>query len=191
MVTMDLAELYECLREGAVPGARALLGWKLVHDTPQGRVAGYIVETEAYRQDDPASHAFRGSTSRNAAMFEEAGTVYVYFTYGMHYCVNIVCGQKGYGEGVLIRALEPIEGLELMRERRSVSTDTQLTNGPAKLTKALGVTLEQTGSVLGEGLHLERGFTPEMIVQTERIGISKAKEQPWRFYVSNNPYVSR
>lgn len=188
---MDIVSLYDELRKGAVPGAKALLGWKLVHDTPEGRIAGFIVETEAYTQDDPASHTFRGPTQRNAAMFEEAGTVYVYFTYGMHYCVNIVCGHKGYGEGVLIRALQPVEGIEKMQHKRGLDAVSMLTNGPAKLTQALGITRELTGSVIGSKLHLEAGFAPEMVTQTKRVGISKAREHPWRFYVSNNPYISR
>jgi DNA-3-methyladenine glycosylase len=188
---MDVAKLYDELRRGAVSGARALLGWKLVHESPVGRIAGYIVETEAYTQDDPASHTYRGITKRNAAMFEETGSIYVYFTYGMHYCVNIVCGPKGRGEGVLIRALEPVEGTEIMQQRRGVLKIEQLTNGPGKITQALAITKEMSGSVLGDVLHLEAGFKPELITQTERIGISKAREQEWRFYVSSNAYVSR
>lgn len=188
---MDIGGLYEELRKGALMGARALLGWKLVHESPEGRLSGYIVEVEAYTQDDPASHTFRGQTNRNAAMFEEAGSIYVYFTYGMHYCVNIVCGPKGRGEGVLIRALEPVDGIHIMQRRRKTETKLQLTNGPAKITQALGITREFTGSVIGDKLHLVSGIIPEMVIQTERVGISKAQEQPWRFYVSGNPYVSR
>jgi DNA-3-methyladenine glycosylase len=188
---MDIASLYDELRKGAVSGAKALLGWKLVHETPVGRVAGYIVETEAYNQDDPASHTYRGMTNRNAAMFQEAGSIYVYFTYGMHYCVNIVCGPKGRGEGVLLRALEPVEGLEIMKQRRGIDTEKLLTNGPAKITQALAITKDMGGSVLGDKLHLEAGFKPELITQTGRVGISKAREQEWRFYVSDNPFISR
>ena len=188
---MDITALYEELRKGAEAGARALLGWKLVHDSTEGRIAGYIVETEAYTQDDPASHTYNGLTKRNGPMFEEAGTVYVYFTYGMHYCVNIVCGVKGYGEGVLIRALEPVEGIDIMQQRRGNHTKQMLTNGPAKVTQALGISREFSGSVIGDKLHLVAGFTPEMVTQTERVGISKAREQLRRFYISGNPYVSR
>jgi DNA-3-methyladenine glycosylase len=188
---MDLAALYDELRKGAVQGARALLGWKLVHETSVGRIAGYIVETEAYTEDDPASHTYRGLSKRNAPMFDEAGSIYVYFTYGMHYCVNIVCGVKGRGEGVLIRALEPVEGIEIMKQRRNVIDERNLTSGPGKITQALAITKEMSGSVLGDTLHLEAGFTPELITQTERVGISRAKEQQWRFYISNNPYISR
>ena len=188
---MDIAGLYDELRKGAVPAARALLGWKLVHETEQGPVSGYIVETEAYRQDDPASHTFAGLTKRNAAMFEDAGRIYVYFTYGMHYCVNIVAGYKGYGEAVLIRALEPIDGLDNMKKWRKLDDNYQLTNGPAKLVQALGITIGDNDTVLGDSIHLVKGFTPEAITQTQRVGISKAQEQPWRFYVTGNKFVSR
>ena len=188
---MDLQSLYAELQKGAPSGAKALLGWKLVHELPEGRISGYIVEVEAYTQDDPASHTFKGLTKRNAAMFEGVGTIYVYFTYGMHYCINIVCGVRGYGEGVLIRALEPVEGIELMIQRRGMQKISQLTNGPGKLTKALGIIGEQTGSLLGDKIHLEAGFNPDGITQTSRVGISKAKDQPWRYYVTNNPYVSK
>lgn len=176
----------------ALSGARSLLGWKLVHDSPEGRTAGYIVETEAYSMEDPASHTFNGPSVRNAAMFERAGTVYVYFTYGMHYCVNIVTGQVGQGQGVLIRALEPVEGIEIMRQRRKIDLLEQLTNGPAKLTQAMGITKKQGGMHIDDRVvYLEPGISANKIVQTTRIGISKAVDQPWRFYIANNAFVSR
>lgn len=176
----------------SLTGARSLLGWKLVHDAPGGMTSGYIVETESYDMHDPASHAYGGLRPRNAAMFEAAGTVYVYFTYGMHYCMNIVTGEKGHGQGVLIRALEPLEGIELMRQRRGITDRQQLTNGPAKLTQAMGVGLEHGGKQLGTGaLRLESGIAVHEIVQTTRVGISKAVDQPWRFYIAHNAYVSR
>jgi DNA-3-methyladenine glycosylase len=176
----------------ALTAAPGLLGYKLVHDSPEGRTAGYIVETEAYDMTDPASHAYGGPNKRNAAMFETAGTVYVYFTYGMHYCVNIVTGEKGHGQGVLIRALEPVEGTELMRQRRGIGVLEQLTNGPAKLVQAMGITKEQGGTHIDEGaIRLEPGFRPESIVQTTRVGISKAVDQPWRFYIAGNRFVSK
>jgi DNA-3-methyladenine glycosylase len=176
----------------ALQAARTLLGWKFVHDSPEGRTAGYIVETEAYTMEDPASHAFGGPKVRNAAMFEPAGTIYVYFTYGMHYCVNIVTGAKGHGQGVLIRALEPVEGIELMQKRRKLDDIQQLTNGPAKLVQALGITRQHGGSHLTHGtIRLEPGFKPQEIVQTTRVGISKAVDQPWRFYVAGNRFVSK
>lgn len=176
----------------AVVAARSLLGWKLVHTSPEGRTAGFIVETEAYTEEDPASHAYGGKRLANAALFEPAGTVYVYFTYGMHYCVNIVTGPKDHGEGVLIRALEPVEGIELMRARRPVTHVQALTNGPAKLVQAMGITKLHGGTNLHSGdLRLEPGFRPPAIIQTTRIGISQATDQPWRFLVEGNPFVSK
>jgi len=176
----------------AVTAARDLLGWKLVHNSPAGRASGYIVETEAYTQEDPASHTYGGKKLANAAMFEPAGTIYVYFTYGMHYCVNIVTGPEGHGEAVLIRALDPVEGVDLMKRRRGVDDLNRLTSGPANLVKALGITKLHSGTNLMTGtLKLEPGFKPKEVIQTTRIGISKAINQPWRFYISQNAYVSR
>lgn len=176
----------------SLTGARSLLGWKLVHESPEGITSGYIVETESYDMHDPASHAYGGPRKRNAAMYEAAGTVYVYFTYGMHYCMNIVTGEKGHGQGVLIRALQPLEGIELMQQRRGLTDERQLTNGPAKLAQAMGITMEHGGMKVGAGaLRLEPGIDVHEVVQTTRIGISKAVDQPWRFYVAHNAYVSK
>ena len=129
-----------------------LLGWILVRQTQAGTIKLRVVETEAYHQDDPASHSFRGQTARTAPMFEAGGRLYVYFTYGMHYCLNIVTGARGRGEAVLIRAGEPLQGLEIMQENRfgNVTGSTyhknvkgpsfhNLANGPGKLTQALGI----------------------------------------------------
>lgn len=171
--------------------ARNLLGWKLVHESPEGKTSGYIVETEAYDMDEPASHAYGGMRVRNAPMYQESGTIYVYFTYGMHYCMNIVTGPKGHGQAVLIRALEPVEGIQLMEKRRGVTGKT-LANGPAKLTQAMGITKNQNNTKLKPGvLYLEPGITPQGVVQTMRIGISKAVDHPWRFYIAGSPYVSK
>ena len=176
----------------ALLAAPSLLGYKLVHHSPEGVTSGYIVETEAYTMDDPASHAHRGETLRNQPMFQEAGTIYVYFTYGMHFCVNIVTGEKGHGQAVLIRALEPIEGIDIMMKHRRLEDINNLTNGPAKLVQAMGINREHNGIVINEGpLSLEPGIKPKEIVQTTRIGIKKAVEQPWRFYIADNPYVSK
>ncbi len=176
----------------ALIGAQSLLGWKLVHDSVDGRTAGYIVETEAYSMEDPASHTFSGPSLRNAAMFKRAGTVYVYFTYGMHYCVNIVTGEEGHGQGVLIRAIEPVEGIDLMKRRREIDAVELLTNGPAKLTQAMGITKTLGGTHIDDKkIYLEPGIVPEKIVQTTRIGISRAIDHPWRFYVADNAFVSR
>jgi DNA-3-methyladenine glycosylase len=176
----------------ALTGARSLLGWKLVHEHPEGITAGFIVETEAYDMKDAASHAFGGERIRNRSLFMNAGTVYVYFTYGMHYCFNIVTGAKGHGQGVLIRALEPADGIELMSKRRKTDDIRNLCSGPAKLVQAMGITKADDGTRLGRGrLWLEPGFEPEQITQTARIGITKNVEHPWRFYVTGSPYISR
>jgi DNA-3-methyladenine glycosylase len=176
----------------AASAAQNLLGWKLVHDAPEGRTAGFIVETEAYTEADPASHTYGGKRLANAAMFEPAGTIYVYFTYGMHYCVNIVTGPKGHGEAVLLRALEPAEGIDIMMKRRGTDNLKNLCSGPAKLVQAMGITKLHGGTNLMDGaLKLEPGFAPKSIVHTTRIGISKAIDQPWRFYVSDNAFVSK
>ncbi len=176
----------------ALNGARSLLGFKLVHNSADGKTSGYIVETEAYTMEDPASHTFMGETARNRAMFQKAGTIYVYFTYGMHYCVNIVTGKKGHGQAVLIRALEPVEGIELMGKRRKINGIAQLTNGPAKLVQAMGIDKAHYGSHISTGaLRLEYGIKPSEIVQTTRVGIKKAVDQPWRFYIASNPFVSK
>ncbi|MEO8862750.1 MAG: DNA-3-methyladenine glycosylase [Candidatus Saccharimonadales bacterium] len=172
--------------------AQNLLGWKLVHQSPQGRTAGYIVETEVYTMDDPASHAHHGETPRNTAMFQESGTIYVYFTYGLHHGVNIVTGIKGHGQGVLIRAIEPVEGIELMKMRRNTQNNKILTNGPGKLTQAMGINLELRGTDIDTGpIFIEPGIKPVEIIQTTRVGISKAQSKPWRFYIYGNPNVSK
>jgi DNA-3-methyladenine glycosylase len=179
------------LSSGAVSVAKNLLGMKLVTDLPAGITSGFIVETEAYKMNDPASHTFRGETIRNSAMFQEAGTLYVYFTYGRHYCVNIVTGPVGRGEAVLIRALEPVDGIELMKQRRGTDSS-QLTNGPAKLAQALGIKRSLNGTNIFDGpLKMENGVRYSEIVQARRIGITKAVDKPWRFYAKNNSFVSK
>lgn len=177
----------------AAGAAKILLGWKLVHESEEGVTEGIIVETEAYHQDDPASHTYRGRTKRNAGMFESAGIAYVYFTYGMHYCFNIVTGSKGVGQAVLVRALEPTGGLELMKHRRQQDSVRLLTNGPAKLSQAMGITAEHYGNNLfdGRGLYLKPGLQPTDIVTATRIGISRAADIPWRFYIDGNAFVSK
>lgn len=176
----------------ALSGAKSLLGWKLIHDSPEGLTAGFIVETESYDMLDAASHAYGGERVRNSSLFRAAGTIYVYFTYGMHYCFNIATGQEGQGQGVLIRALEPCEGIELMRFRRRTDDITKLTNGPAKLVQAMGISKTHNGSSVFDGsIRLESGIFPGSIVQTTRVGITKAMELPWRFYIKESPYVSR
>lgn len=176
----------------AVTAARQLLGWKLVHHTPEGTTAGFIVETEAYTMNDPASHSFVGRTARTAPMFGRAGTLYIYFIYGKHYCVNIVCGPPGVAEAVLIRALEPTEGLTLMQQRRGTQNQRQLTNGPARLAQAMAIGPAHNGELLQQGsVRLEPGIQGSEVTQTTRIGITKATHQPWRFYLTGNAYISK
>jgi DNA-3-methyladenine glycosylase len=177
--------------------ARELLGCYLAHLEGDGQTIGRIVETEAYLWNDPASHSFGGETSRNRVMFGPAGHAYIYFIYGMHYCFNIVTGGQP-GEAVLIRALEPVEGVARMAERRGMSKLHQLCNGPAKLVQALGITSAMNGAPVFEGvLQLWTadslpGYSEDVeVVQTTRIGIQKAKDLPLRFYVKDSPFISR
>lgn len=176
--------------------ARDLLGARLVHFTPGGRVSGIIVETEAYLScGDPACHASRGRTKRNAPMFGPAGRAYVYFIYGNHYCFNAVTGSEGEGEAVLVRALEPLEGIEFMRQQRGHRHRlTNLTSGPGKLTQALGIGREHNELTLqAPPLFIARGrcVDPSQIGTSGRIGIREAADKPWRFFLKDNPFVSR
>lgn len=174
---------------------RLLLGKILVHHSGEGLTSGIIVETEAYLQDDPACHASRGMTKGNAMMFSPAGYAYVYFIYGNHFCFNVVGGKKGVGEAVLIRALEPLEGIELMAKRREKARKlTELTNGPGKLCAAMAIGREHNGVFLTETpLFIAEGVEVDdsAIASAPRIGISKAKEKEWRFYLRDNAFVSR
>ena len=174
--------------------ARDLLGRILVVDSPEGRTAVRIVETEAYLHDDPACHASRGRTKRNATMFERGGCAYVYFTYGMHFALNFVTGPREVGEAVLIRAGVPVVGIHLMRERRGDVPDHRLCAGPGNLTRAMGLSIADDGAALtGRRMRVLTGtpVSDEMVVATTRIGITQATEMPWRFYVRDNPCVSR
>jgi DNA-3-methyladenine glycosylase len=186
----------QILKLGSVDAAPLLLGCVLSRKAPEGELALKIVETEAYHQNDPASHSYRGMTARTQPMFQAGGTIYVYFTYGMHYCVNIVVGQKGVGEAVLLRAGEPLTGIEIMKKHRGTETLQNIANGPAKLTQTLGIiSTELSGKKLGEKtLQLSPSQDPNVskdIVATTRIGIKEAAHQPWRFYIKNNPFVSK
>ncbi len=173
------------------------------------KLVARIVETEAYDQDDPASHAFGGPSERNTAMFGPAGHLYVYVSYGMHHCCNVVCGPKGFGSGCLVRAVEPLEGVEVMRELREAGRAGKeqaerarkhplklrdLTNGPGKVCAALGIDKELYGHELTvEPLVLE--FAPllpgETIGCSPRVGISKNADAPKRFFIEGNAFVSR
>ena len=188
-VPMDL------LIHGADEAAAGLLGCLLVRDWPDGtRSAVRIVETEAYDQNDPASHTYHGRSERNRAMFGPAGHAYVYFTYGMHYCVNVTAGADGFGCGVLIRAGEPVEGIEHMRALRGGRTGVELTNGPAKLCQALAIDKSLYGHDLNNPpLCLVRASLREgeRIARTPRIGISKATDRDRRLIIMGNPFVSK
>jgi DNA-3-methyladenine glycosylase len=154
-----------------------------------------IVETEAYQEDDPASHSYRGQTARTEVMFGPPGHLYVYFSYGSHWCMNVVTGRTGEGSAVLLRAAEPLVGLEWMRAARGVEPIRDLCSGPGKLTQALGVTNMQNDLdlVSGVGLYLAAGqpVAAAGIGVGSRVGISVATEQPWRFYERGSPFVSR
>jgi DNA-3-methyladenine glycosylase len=155
-------------------------------------VGGRIVEVEAYDQEDPASHGHRGRTARNAALFGPPGHAYVYRSYGIHWCLNLVCREEGIPEAVLIRALKPTSGLGLQRSRRGVEQVRALCSGPGKLCQALGITGEHDGLALDvPPFDLEeRGDVPE-IVTGPRIGITRAKDLRWRYGEAGSPFLSR
>lgn len=175
--------------------ARDLLGHILVRRLPEGLVAGRIVECEAYEEGDPASHSFRGLTDRTAVMFGPPGHLYVYFTYGMHFCMNVVTGRDGEGSAVLLRAAEPTDGVEIMRARRGLSDVRILCAGPGRLTQAYGITRADNGMdlVSGDDLFVAPGDSVDDrdVGVGQRIGISVATEKPWRFYVIGSPFTSR
>lgn len=209
------------LRRAALPQdtealARYLIGKTLVRETPRGRIIGRIVETEAYVLGDSAGHGFRGETPRNRSLFLPRGHAYVYFIYGMHYALNVSAGAQGQGTGVLIRALEPVEGIEQMQKNRGTKNIHELTKGPGRLAEALKIDKRLDGTDLcvapvypehrrgvasrrfsvnrAGGNHplwlAEALAPPAPIATSKRIGITKEIHRPLRFYEQNNPYVS-
>jgi DNA-3-methyladenine glycosylase len=178
---------------GTLAVARDLIGRVLVHETPHGVLAGRIVEAEAYRGPrDPASHAYR-MTPRSRIMWGKPGTAYVYFTYGNHFCVNVVTEREGVAGAVLFRALEPLEGVEIMRRNRGTDDDRLLLSGPGRLTQALGITREQNGADLTvPPFYLARGRRrPVRVAAGPRVGIRAAVRRPWRFVLAGSPFASR
>jgi len=184
----------EFFEKPTIEVAKELLGCYLINEINGKKVAGKIVETEAYLENDPGSHSANGMTKRNEQMFKEPGTAYVYFTYGMYYCFNVVTNSVGKGEAVLIRALEPLEGIEIMKKNRSKENTKELCSGPAKLVIAMGITKQDNGKDLINGkLGIEVPEEKEKfeIVETTRIGISRGAELKYRFYIKDNEFVSR
>ena len=183
--------------QDTVKVAREILGSILIRKVNGKTLTGRIVEAEAYLHNDPACHAFRGMTERTKVMFGEAGHSYIYFTYGMHHCFNVVTNHVGKGEAVLIRALEPLEGLETMYLNRGEKArkDTNLLSGPGKICQAMQLTKTESGIDLLESdmLYIEKRplLKGEVIAVSTRVGLTTAVEQPWRFFIKDNPYVSK
>lgn len=186
-------DTFSWLNVPAEAAARRLLGCELIREIDDQEIRVRIVETEAYDQADEASHTFKGRTARNDAMFKSAGHMYVYFTYGMHYCCNVVCGQTGVGAGVLIRAVEPLSGIDIIEARRGMS-GVNVTNGPGKICAALDIDRQMSGHDLAEPpirLIKKPALSDAEITTGKRIGISKAVHELRRFYITNNAYVSK
>lgn len=174
--------------------ARDLIGRVLFYRSPEGLIAGRIVETEAYTgAGDPASHAYRGLTTRNAVMFGPAGYAYIYFTYGMHYCLNVVAGRKGAAGAVLLRSLEPLHGLAVMRRHGVTGGDERLCSGPGKICKAFGLTLQHNGLDLTRGplgIAAAGSVSDRQVTVGQRIGITRAADLPYRFARADSRSVS-
>jgi DNA-3-methyladenine glycosylase len=185
---------FSFLNTSAQDAARRLLGCVLERRIGGTVIRARIVETEAYDQSDAASHSYKGTTKRTKIMFGPAGYLYVYFTYGMHYCCNVVVGEEGEGAAVLIRAVEPLIGEDEMARRRNGKTGVGISNGPAKLCQALDINMAMNGHDLSTQpllLISQPAVKDDEIVQTTRVGLSRAVDVPWRFYLKNNKYVSK
>lgn len=171
-----------------------LLGKILIYEIEGIRLGGRLVEVEAYiGEDDPACHACRGQTPRNAIMYGDPGYLYVYFTYGNHYMLNIVTERKGFPAAVLLRGMEPMYGIDIMKKNRGVDKIAEIASGPGKMARALGITTAQKGlDVTGEQIYFinDREAGGE-VWQSPRIGLSDGRDKLWRFYYPNNPHVSR
>ena len=194
IVATNKIDLSVLLAQPAAVVAKRLLGSTLVREIDGQQARLKIIETEAYDENDAASHSNWGITPRTKVMFGPAGMAYVYFTYGMHHCFNIVTGQVGEGSAVLIRALEPISGGRLLHSNRPGHSGVSLTNGPAKLCQALQIDKKLYGHDLTQAplwLELAPAVKATAITTTTRIGISQAKNTLWRFYITGNPYVSK
>jgi len=190
-----MADSFSFLQGSVQEVARRLLGCHLVREfAPGQRAVLKIVETEAYHQTDAASHSYKGRTPRTEVMFGPAGHLYVYFTYGMHYCMNIVTGAEGEGSAVLLRALEPLQGEAFLQANRPGHHGVDVCNGPAKICQALAIDKKWNGHDLHEPslkLVVQNAVPADQIIQTTRIGITKARAVPWRFYLADNAYVSK
>ena len=181
--------------------AKDLLGKIFVKSDGKNFLSGKIVEVEAYHGDfDEAAHSYKGLTKRTQIMFEHGGYLYVYFTYGVHYCCNVVTGKKGQGTAVLIRGIEPLTGIQRMTRNRFGSKNSSrreifnLTSGPGKICQAFGIDRSHSGiDLTGDKIHIldSEKIKPNEIGISRRIGISKSVELPWRFFIKNNPYLSR
>ena len=195
---MNAAPNIRRLRRAELPSdtvllARFLIGKFVVHDSAEGRVAGRVVESEAYLADDPASHSYRGRTARNDSMFLERGRAYVYRIYGASLCLNVASERRGVGAAVLIRALEPLEGITLMERRRAGAALRDLARGPGRVTRALGVDLSHDGIDLCTSGALWLGVAtgpPPDVGASVRIGLSRAADEVLRFYARDSPFVS-
>jgi DNA-3-methyladenine glycosylase len=175
--------------------ARSLLGKYLIRPYDQNLLVGKIVETEAYiGENDPACHAAVGRTSRNQVMYGPPGYAYIYFIYGMYYCLNVVTEKEGFPAAVLLRALEPVRGFEILKQNRKIKINYQLTNGPGKICQALKLNRDFNGENLsGDKIYIGIGkeIHNDNITRTARVGINKGIEHPWRFYIKDSLYVSK